>query len=124
MPDRDQLFADIDSMEPERFAAHLAQDVTMRFGNVEPIHGRDAVRDAWAAFCADLDGVRHDVIATWTIDEATIVEATVTYTRQDASQVAVPVVTIYREREAEINDYRIFIDLAPLFAGQPPSAPG
>jgi hypothetical protein len=46
MPDRDQLFSDIDSMESERFAAHLAQDVTMRFGNAEPIHGRDAVRDA------------------------------------------------------------------------------
>jgi ketosteroid isomerase-like protein len=122
MPDRKQLFADIDSMEPERFAAHLAEDVTMRFGNAEPIHGREAVRDAWAAFCADLAGVRHDVIATWTIDDATIVEATVTYTRQDGSQVPVPVVTIYRERGAEINDYRIFIDLAPLFAGHPPSA--
>ena len=122
MPDRDQLFADIDSMEPERFAAHLAHDVTMRFGNAEPVHGRDAVRDGWAAFCADLDGVRHDVIAKWTIDEATIVEANVTYTRRDASQVAVPVVTIYRERGGEINDYRIFIDLAPLFAG--PSGPG
>jgi hypothetical protein len=82
------------------------------------------VRDAWAVFCADLAGVRHDVIATWTIDDATIVEATVNYTRQDASRVAVPVVTIYRERAAEISDYRIFIDLAPLFAGHPPSAQG
>ena len=120
MPSRDQLFADIDSMEPERFAAHLAHDVTMRFGNAEPIHGRDAVQEVWAAFCADLNGVSHDVIASWTIDEATIVEATVTYTRKDSSQVAVPVVTIYRERGAEIADYRIFIDLAPLFASESP----
>jgi limonene-1,2-epoxide hydrolase len=121
MPDHDQLFADIDSMEPERFTAHLAHDVAMRFGNAEPIHGRDAVRDAWAAFCADLNGVSHDVIATWTVDEATIVEATVTYTRKDSSQVAVPVATIYRQHAGEINDYRIFIDLAPLFADQSPA---
>src|SRR5579875_2622756 len=110
------LFADIDSMQAERFAAHLAEDVTMRIGNAEPIRGRDAVRDAWAAFCKELKGVRHELVGRWTVDEVTIVEATVTYTRGDDSQVAVPGVTIYREREGEINDYRIYIDLAPLFA--------
>ncbi len=118
MPDRDQLLADIDSMEPERFAAHLAEDVTMRFGNADPIHGRDAVRDAWGAFCRDLNGVAHELVEQWAIDGTTIVEAKVTYTRGDDSRVTVPVATIYRERGGEIHDYRIFIDLAPLFAGQ------
>ena len=73
MPDRSQLFADIDSMEPERFTAHLAEDVTMCFGNADPIHGR-------------------------------------------GSTVTVPVATIWREGDGGIVDYRIFIDLAPLFA--------
>jgi limonene-1,2-epoxide hydrolase len=121
VPDRDQLFADIDSMEPDRFAAHLAEDVTMRFGNADPIHGREAVRDAWATFCRDLNGVHHDVVDRWSIDGTGIVEARVTYTRGDDSQVTVPVVTIYRERGDEIHDYRIYIDLAPLFAGQTPA---
>lgn len=122
MPARDQLFSDIDSMEPDRFAAHLAPDVTMRFGNAAPIRGRDAVRDAWASFCRDINGVKHDLVAQWTVENATIVEADVTYTRRDDSQVTVPVVTIYREREGEIDDYRIYIDLAPLFAGEAPGA--
>ena len=122
MPAREQLFADIDSMKPERFAAHLAEDVTMRFGNAEPIRGRDAVRDAWAAFCNELRGVRHELIGRWKLEDATIVEATVTYTRRDDSQVTVPVVTIYRKREGAIVDYRIYIDMAPLFAGE--TAPG
>lgn len=115
MPDRDQLFADIDSMDPDRFAAHLAGDVTMHFGNAEPIHGRAAVRDAWASFCEGVSGVHHDVVEQWVTGSATIVEAKVTYTRPDGSRVTVPVVTIYRERGGEIADYRIFIDLAPLF---------
>ena len=59
MADRSQLFADIDSMEPERFTAHLAEDVTMRFGNADPVHGRDAVHDVWAGFCEGIDGVSH-----------------------------------------------------------------
>ena len=39
-----------------------------------------------------------------------------TYTRKDGGTVTVPVVTIYREGDGGIVDYRIFIDLAPLFA--------
>jgi limonene-1,2-epoxide hydrolase len=113
---RETLFADIDSMEPDRFAAHLAADVTMRFGNAEPVHGRDAVRNTWAGFCQTVDGVHHDLVEQWHPGDATIVESDVTYTRKDHSRVTVPVVTIYRERDDEIADYRVFIDLAPLFA--------
>ncbi len=39
-----------------------------------------------------------------------------TYTRTDDSTVTVPVVTIYRADGDLIDDYRIFIDPAPLFA--------
>jgi ketosteroid isomerase-like protein len=117
VPDRADLFADIDSMEPDRFARHLSPDATMRFGNAEPVHGRDAIRDAWASFCETLDGVHHDVVEQWDVGDGGIVEAAVTYTRKDGSQVTVPVVTIYRAGGELIDDYRIFIDLAPLFGG-------
>jgi ketosteroid isomerase-like protein len=116
MADRATLFEDIDSMEPDRFAQHLAEDVSMRFGNAEPIHGRQAARDTWAGFCEGLDGVSHTLVAEWRSDEGTVAEAEVTYTRKDGSTVTVPVATIYRERDGQIHDYRIFIDLAPLFA--------
>ena len=116
MPDRSQLFADIDSMDPGRFTAHLAEDVTMRFGNADPIHGRDAVHDAWAGFCEGVDGVSHEGLRRWESEEGIVAEATATYTRKDGSTVTVPVVTIYREGDGGIDDYRIFIDLAPLFA--------
>ena len=116
MADRSQLFDDIDSMEPERFTAHLADDVTMRFGNAEPIHGRDAVRDTWAGFCDGIDGVSHAAGRRWESEEGIVVEADVTYTRKDGGTVTVPVVTIYREGDGGIVDYRILIDLAPLFA--------
>ena len=115
MSTRDTLFADIDSMDPDKFAQHLAEDVRMRFGNAAPIHGRDACRDAWADFCAGIDGVRHDLVDTWDTGEAGIAEAEVTYTRKDGTDVSVPVATIYRPGGgAPIEDYRIFIDLAPL----------
>ena len=116
MPGHATLFEDIDSMDPDRYARHLSDDVVMYFGNGEPVVGREAVRAAWAGFCADLHGVSHDVVERWDAGTATIVEARVTYTRTDDTTVTVPVVTIYRSSGELIDDYRIFIDLAPLFA--------
>jgi SnoaL-like domain len=116
MAAREGLFSDIDSMVSDRFAAHLAPDATMRFGNAPPIEGRDAIRDAWAAFCETLDGVHHDLVDQWETETATIAEANVTYTRKDGERITVPVATIYRSSGELIDDYRIFIDLAPLSA--------
>src|SRR5438045_2342629 len=62
-----------------------------------------------------LHGVSHDLVERWHAGRATIVEARVTYTRADDSTLTVPVVTIYRASGELIDDYRIFIDLAPLF---------
>jgi ketosteroid isomerase-like protein len=116
MSDRSTLFADIDSREPERFAQHLAPNVVMRFGNADPVNGREAVRDAWAQFCDGLDGVRHELVDTFEKGDRTVVEARVTYTRKDNREVTVPVVTIYRAPAGLIDDYRIYIDVAPVFA--------
>ena len=117
MQTHDQLFDDIDTMEPDAFARHLAEDVTMRFGNAPEIHGRDACRQTWADFCTLVDGVRHDVVAQWDTGDATIAQTDVTYTRKDGQRVTVPVVTIYRTRDGgDITDYRVFLDLAPVFA--------
>src|SRR5262249_18225392 len=111
------LFADIDSMDPDAFARHLADDVRFVFGNSDPVIGRENVRDTWAVLCAAIAGVAHELIEKWNGGPATIVESTVTYTRKDASTISLPVVTIYRADTELIADYRIFMDVAPLFNG-------
>jgi len=72
MPSRTTLFADIDTMVPEAFAQHLAEDVTMGFGNAPPMHGRAACREAWAGFCELVDGVHHEVVNQWRVGDTTI----------------------------------------------------
>src|SRR3954447_25049072 len=96
MPPHPDLFTDIDSMVPEAFSKHLADEVRFVFGNGEPVIGRENVRETWAGFCDAIDGVSHEVIEQWSDGPATIVESTVTYTRKDASTISLPVVTIYR----------------------------
>ena len=117
MQTHETLFADIDTMDPDAFARHLAEDVVMRFGNADELHGRAACRQAWADFCELVDGVHHDVNARWDTGDATIAWTDVTYTRSDGRAVTVPVVTIYRTgADGAITDYRVFLDLAPVFA--------
>ena len=116
MAAHETLFADIDSMDPDRFAAHLADDVSLHFGNADTVHGRDAVRDVWAGFCETVDGVSHEIVEQFASGEAVIAESNVTYTTKDGATVTVPVVTIYRASGELIDDYRVFIDLAPLFS--------
>lgn len=121
MADRERLFDDIDTMEADAFARHLSEDVVMRFGNAPPLHGRTAAREAWASFCELVDGVHHEVRSTWRVDgSTTIAETDVTYTRTDGRRVTVPVVTIYEVGADDlIAAYRVFLDLAPVFAEVP-----
>jgi ketosteroid isomerase-like protein len=117
MSSRANLFADIDRMDADAWAAYLAEDAVMRFGNADPVRGRQACRDALAAFYEMIDGLSHDLVEQWELDGVTIAEANVTYTRKDGRRVTVPVVTIYRTNDGDvISDYRVFIDLAPVFA--------
>jgi len=121
MPSRKTLFADIDTMVPDAFARHLAENVTMRFGNAPAMRGRAACRKAWADFCGLVDGVHHEVVNQWTVGDTTIAETAVTYTRRDGARVTVPVVTIYRAGGELIDEYRVFLDLTPVFAEKPPA---
>ena len=55
--DATTILADIDSFDVDRFVAHLTPDVTFRFGNADPIHGRDAVREAATRFATGIVGL-------------------------------------------------------------------
>jgi ketosteroid isomerase-like protein len=120
---RMRMFDDFERMDARAWAEYLAPDAVMRFGNDDPIYGRDGCRAALEAFYARIDGLRYDLVELWEHGEATIVEANVTYTRRDGQQVTLPVVTIYRTDANDlISDYRVYTDVAPVFAGLPVAA--
>jgi ketosteroid isomerase-like protein len=117
------MFADIERMDARSWAQYLAPDAVMRLGNDDPIYGRDGCRAALEAFYDRIDGLRYDLVELWEHGEATIVEANVTYVRSDGQEVMVPVVTIYRTDANDlISDYRVYTDIAPVFAGLPATA--
>ncbi len=110
------IFADIDSFDPDKFVAHLTEDVVFRFGNAEPSVGRAAVRDAVAGFFSTIDGMTHHVLDVWDVGDTTIARIDVEYRRKDSKSVTVPNADILVFDGDLVRDWQIYIDLAPLFA--------
>lgn len=110
------VFADIDTLNPDRFVANLAEDVVFRFGNADPIVGRAAVRDAVAQFLASIDGMSHDVLAVYEAGDVAVAKIDVSYTRKDGKVVTVPNADILTYDGDLVRDWQIYIDLTPVYS--------
>ena len=89
----------------------------MRFGNGEPMTGPEEIEAGVAGFFATIKGLRHTVVREWYAGDDTIIEETVDYHRLSGDTVTVPAVTMFHVDETGlIDDFRVYFDLAPLFA--------
>ncbi len=110
------IFADIDAFDPDKFVAHLTDDVTFRFGNGEPVVGRSNVRDAVAGFFTTIAGLTHHILNVYDAGDISVAQIDVEYVRQDGKHVTVPNADILRFDGDLVSNWQIYIDLAPVFA--------
>jgi uncharacterized protein (TIGR02246 family) len=112
-----RVFQTVDAMEPDSMAALFAADATMIFGNNEPLAGREAIAAGVAGFFSTINGLQHRIINDWRAGADTIIEAEVTYHRLDGKEVSLPAVSIWHTGDdGLIDDYRVFFDVAPVYA--------
>lgn len=109
-------FASIDSFDPQKFVAHLTPDVVFRFGNADPIKGREAVQEAVTGFFSTIDGLTHHLLNTYEDGNTVIAKIDVEYLLKDGRRVTVPNADILVFDGDMVRDWQIYIDLAPLFA--------
>ena len=112
----DKLFASIDAMDTESFVSFIAEDCTFRFGSSPPVTGRDGIRASVNDFFSMFAALRHDLTRIVSDDKAIVCEGEVTYTRHDGSQITLPFCNVFEVDSGLISVYRIYIDIAPLFA--------
>lgn len=117
------LFRAIDAKDAATFAEAFTADGYFRLANGAPVVGRAQVEANLAAFYDLIGGLRHEILGVWSGrwegGDVHSVESTVTYTRTDGSRTEpLPVTTTMRRSEERIADYRIFMDIAPLFASE------
>jgi ketosteroid isomerase-like protein len=112
-----EVFRRVDGFDPAEFAELFAPDGKLVFGNGDPMVGPAAIEAGVAGFFGTIKGLRHAIVSEWHEQGDTVLELGVTYDRLDGKQVTIPVVTIYHRRDdGLIDDYRVFFDLAPVFA--------
>ncbi len=111
-----ELFADIDRMDAQAFAAWLAEDGEFRFGSQPPAVGRAAVEDAVRQFFGMVAGLSHELLKEWNAPGSVVVEGQVTYSRKDGSQVTLPFVDVLDMVGRKVGSYKIYLDPAPLLS--------
>ncbi|MDH3589134.1 MAG: nuclear transport factor 2 family protein [Gammaproteobacteria bacterium] len=110
------LFASIDRRDAEGFSGFLTEDARFSFGNQPPVEGRAAVRDAVGAFFDSIAGLEHRVERVWEYGESVVCHGEVSYQRLDGGRVTLPFADIFYMQDNLISDYRIYMDVTPLFA--------
>ena len=112
----DKLFAAIDAKDAAAFAEFIAEDGEFRFGSAPVVKGRAAIREAVEVFFATIDGLSHSVTRIWRDNTSLACEGEVCYRRHDASEIVIPFVNVFEIEDELISAYKIYIDIAPLYA--------
>ena len=111
-----KLFVSIDAMDTEGFLGFIAADAEFRFGSAPPIQGHDGIREAIDGFYSSIAALSHDLQRIVAQDDTVICEGEVTYTRHDGSTITLPFCNVFETDDGLITLYRIYIDIAPLYA--------
>jgi ketosteroid isomerase-like protein len=110
------MFAAIDARDSVGFASYLTEDATFRFGSAPPVQGRDAIQAAVDGFFTTIAGCSHKTAKSLRQDDTVVCEGEVTYQRHDGSSVTLPFTDIFEYDGELIAHYKIYIDIAPLYA--------
>jgi ketosteroid isomerase-like protein len=111
-----EIFAAFDAKDVSALAALMTDNVRLRLGNAEVVEGKSAFVEAVDAFYDSLAAFRHDVLNVWSDGDALIAELEVHYTRLDGGEITIPCCNVFRLRDGSVSDYRVYIDLTPVYA--------
>ena len=110
------MFDAIDTKDTEAFVGYLTDNALFRFGSAPAVHGRESIRAAVDGFFESIAGSTHTIHNTLCEGATRVVEGEVTYTRRDGSRVTLPFTDVFEYDDGLISHYKIYIDIAPLFA--------
>ena len=110
------LFAAIDSKDTEAFLEYLSDDALFRFGSAPAVRGSETIRAAVGGFFDTIKGSSHTLNNTLVNGSALVCEGEVTYQRLNGSELTLPFVNVFELGGKLISHYKIYIDIAPLYA--------
>jgi limonene-1,2-epoxide hydrolase len=68
------------------------------------------------AFLGSIAAIHHELLDVWEVhDETVITTMNVRYERLDGRETTLPCCNVFRVRDGLIHDYRIYMDINPVF---------
>jgi ketosteroid isomerase-like protein len=110
------VFAAFDAKDVERLASLVDEEVRMRLGNAEEAQGKPAFVEEVRAFLSSVASFQHHILDVWHDSDALIVQLEVVYTRHDGREVTLPCCNVFRLRSGLVVDYRVYMDISPVYA--------
>jgi ketosteroid isomerase-like protein len=111
------LFEAVDSKDTATLAGYFADGIVFRFGNSDQVDGKTAVVDTCVEFLAAIVGIRHEIQHLWRVEPDWVVAvATVHYARRDGGTLNLPCANTFRFSDGKVIEYRIYMDINPVFA--------
>ena len=102
-------------MDTESFLSFIHKDATFRFGSSPAVTGHAGIRTAVEGFFSSFAALQHDLQRVIADGNNVACEGEVTYTRHDGSKITLPFVNVFEIDGELILQYRVYIDIAPLF---------
>jgi len=112
------MFVAIDRKDSTAFVGYLTEDAVFRFGAAPAVHGREAIRAAVDDFFSTIAASSHSILRCIRSGATQLCEGEVTYTRLDGTTVTLPFADVFDYENELIAEYRIYIDIAPLYSDQ------
>ncbi|WP_328286525.1 nuclear transport factor 2 family protein [Rhodococcus sp. JS3073] len=111
------LFIAVDRRDADALADLFADDITFRFGSADCLAGKSDVAVTCATFLGRINGIRHEIEHFWQVEaDRIVVIMTVHYERADGRKLSLPCANTFRIVAGRVADYRIFMDVNPVFA--------
>ncbi|MEM7643276.1 MAG: nuclear transport factor 2 family protein [Pseudomonadota bacterium] len=109
--------AALDARDVEAYGRFLADEVTMQFGNADPVVGKGAVTGMLAGYWQSFSAIEHDLTNIYGTDRSYVLEADNHYLRHDGTRVTVRAVAFTdKDEDGAVTSVRIYGDTSPVFA--------
>jgi ketosteroid isomerase-like protein len=111
------LLGAIDDRDLAAIESIIAEDVRFRFGNAEPTYTKADFAATAQAFLGSIAGIKHNIVELWEPEDGTVVATMdVHYRRLDGRELTLPCANVFRVRDGLVQDYRIYLDINPVYA--------
>jgi ketosteroid isomerase-like protein len=112
-----EILAAVDSGDVDALCRRVIDDVRFQFGNAEVTTGISAFEAASRAFFQSIAAIRHELLDLWEVEGGTVIAAmTVHYERLDGEKLSLPCCNLFSTRDGRVHDYRVYMDINPVFA--------